>query len=327
MFTTFIVQPLFNLLVLIYALLPGHNFGLALIVFTVVIRLLMWPLVKKQLHHTKITRALQPELRRIKQDAKGDRQKESMMMMALYKERGVNPFGVFPTLILQMIILFGLYAGLNKIIKDPHQIVQFAYQPLQNLSWMEHVAQNIRAFDNSLFGLVDLSRPALSAKGLYLPAFALVVGSAAIQFVTSRQLLPSSKDTRRLRDILKDASEGKQADQTEMSAAISRNMQYIIPFMVFVTTIYLAAALSLYWLVGGVIAYFQQAYALREEEEDMEKLADSPDAPSNGSATARPRRDVRRIAEAEVVGRPSPQQPTKTHTTTAPRKRAKKRRR
>ena len=77
MFTDFVVQPIFNLLVLIYAIIPGHNFGLAIIVFTVVIRLFMWPLVKKQLRQTKITRQLQPELKRIKKEAKGDRQREA----------------------------------------------------------------------------------------------------------------------------------------------------------------------------------------------------------------------------------------------------------
>src|SRR6266700_1786013 len=92
-FTTFIVQPIFNLLLLIYALLPGHNFGMAIILFTIVIRLMQWPLLKRQLHQTKAMRKLQPELRRIKKETKGDRQKESAMVMALYKEHGVSPFG------------------------------------------------------------------------------------------------------------------------------------------------------------------------------------------------------------------------------------------
>ena len=119
MFTHLIVQPIFNLLVLIYALLPGHNFGLSLIIFTIIVRLLMWPLVKKQLRQTKLMRALQPELKRIKKEAKGDRQKESLMMMELYKERGVNPFGTIPTLIVQLVILIGLYSGLRRVIDDP----------------------------------------------------------------------------------------------------------------------------------------------------------------------------------------------------------------
>ncbi|HEX7368584.1 MAG TPA: YidC/Oxa1 family membrane protein insertase, partial [Candidatus Saccharimonadales bacterium] len=83
MFTTFIVQPIFNLLVLIYGILPGHNFGLALIIFTVVIRLLLWPLLKKQLHQTKLMRQLQPEIKKIKEKTKGDRKQESLLTMEL----------------------------------------------------------------------------------------------------------------------------------------------------------------------------------------------------------------------------------------------------
>ena len=104
MFTDLIVQPLFNLLTFIYALLPGHNFGLALIIFTIIIRLLLWPLVKKQLHQAKAMRKFQPELKKIKQATKGNRQKESQMLMELYKERGINPFATFPVLIVQFIV-------------------------------------------------------------------------------------------------------------------------------------------------------------------------------------------------------------------------------
>src|SRR5436309_1315623 len=102
-FEVLIVKPIFNLLVFIYAVLPGHNFGLSIIIFTVIIRFLMWPLVKKQLHQAKAMRELQPELKRIKQAAKGDRQKESSMLMELYKEREINPFGSIGTLIIQLI--------------------------------------------------------------------------------------------------------------------------------------------------------------------------------------------------------------------------------
>lgn len=66
LFEVVIVKPIFNLLVLIYGILPGHNFGLSIILFTIIVRLLMWPLVKKQLHQAKAMRSLQPELKRIK---------------------------------------------------------------------------------------------------------------------------------------------------------------------------------------------------------------------------------------------------------------------
>ena len=80
-FQILIVKPIFNLLVFIYAILPGHNFGLALIIFTIVVRMLMWPLVKKQLHQAKAMRKLQPEIKKIKAATKGNRQQESQMLM------------------------------------------------------------------------------------------------------------------------------------------------------------------------------------------------------------------------------------------------------
>ena len=297
MFTHLIVQPIFNLLVLIYAIIPGHNFGLSVILFTIIIRLLMWPLVKKQLHQTKLMRKLQPELRRIKKEAKGDRQKESLMMMELYKERGVNPFSTFPILILQLIILIGLYSGLHRVIVDPKQIVGFAYPALQHLGWMQHVAHNIHAFDNTLFGWIDLSRSALGPKGTYIPALLLVIGSAAVQFFIGRQLMPTDKNSRKLRDILKSAGDGEKADQSEVNAAVGRSTQYLIPFMVFIFTVNLASALSLYWFTSGIVAYIQQAVALREDESDMEKLAGSG-------------KDVSKIAEAEIVSEPTRPKPT-----------------
>ena len=296
MFTTFVVQPIFNLLVLIYALIPGHNFGLAIILFTIVVRLLMWPIVKKQLRQTKITRQLQPELKRIKKEAAGDRAKESQMMMELYKERGVNPFGTLPVLIIQMIVLIGLYSGLIKVIHDPHQIVQFAYAPLQHLGWLQHIAGNIHAFDNSLFGFVDLSRAALSPKGVYWPALVLVLLSALTQFVSSKQLMPVDKDARKLRHILRDAGAGKQADQAEINAAMARSTQYILPVMILLFTINIAAALSLYWFVGGLVAYLQQRAALKEETEDLVEVADKPRTGERGSKIT-----ISNIPEAEVV--------------------------
>ena len=315
MFTDLIVQPIFNLLVLIYALIPGHNFGLAIILFTIVIRILMWPLVKKQLRQTKLTRRLQPELKRIKKEAKGDRQRETQMMMELYKERGVNPFGVIPTLIVQMVVLIGLYLGLIKVIKDPHQIIDFAYPALQQLGWMQHLAENIKAFDNSLFGFVDLSRPALGAQGTYLPALVLVVLSAGIQFLTSRQLMPTDKDARKLRHILKAAGDGQQADQSEVNAAVGRSMQYVIPVMVFVFTINLAAALSLYWFVGGVVAYIQQRAALKDEGEDLVAAADDPPLTKSGSKIT--------ISSGTTIT----EEPSKTTTRKNGAKKAKKKRR
>ena len=309
MFTTIFVRPIFNLLVLIYAVLPGHNFGLAIIIFTIIVRLLMWPLVKKQLHHARAMRAIQPELKRIKKEAKGDRQKEAMLQMELYKERGIRPFAAIGILIPQALILIGLFSGLNRVVHDPHAIVAFAYPALQHLGWMKQVGHNIHLFDDTLFGAVNLTRSAVSKSGVYWPAMVLVVASAVTQYYQSKQLLPQQKDARKLRDILKEAGEGRQADQAEVNAAVGRGTRYLFPAFIFIFTINYAAALSLYWFMGNLIAFIQQSIVLRKDEVEMEALAED----------ASPTKDVAKIPEAEVVTTPKPK-------TKKPKSKSKKRR-
>jgi len=291
MFTTIIVQPIFNLLVLIYALLPGHNFGMAIIIFTIIIRLLLWPLVKKQLHQAKLMRKIQPELKRISKEAKGNKAKQSQLQMELYKEKGINPFGTIGIALLQLPILIGLYSGLRKVIDDPHQIVNFAYPALQHLPWMEHLSKNIDQFDATLFGVVNLARAAVGPEGLYIPALIIVFASAVTQFFQARQLMPDTKDARKLRDILKSAGSGQQADQQEVNAAIGRGTRYFLPVMIFVFTINIASALGLYWFIGGLVAFIQQSIVLREDKDEMSEMSDGKND----------KRDTSRIPEAEIV--------------------------
>lgn len=267
-FTTVFVQPIFNLLTIIYALIPGHNFGFAIILFTITIRLLMYPLLKKQLYHSKAMRSLAPELKRIKKEAAGDRQKESTLTMALYKERKINPLSSLGLIIVQIPLFLALFSGLQRIVKDPNAIVDFSYEFVRNLSWMKELAADISKFDNTLFGVVDLSKAAITnGGGIYWPAMILVLGSSIIQYLQIKQTMPSDKEARKLRQILKDAGSGKQADQSEVNAAMSRNMSYIFPVLIFFLTVSFAAALSLYWLVSGLVAYLQQSYLLKKDKD------------------------------------------------------------
>lgn len=313
-FQTLIVEPIFNLLVFIYALLPRHNFGLAIIIFTVVVRFLMWPLVKKQLHQARAMRELQPEIKRIKQATKGDRQKESMMLMELYKERGISPFGSIGVLVIQLIILIGLYQGLSKVIHDPKAIVDLAYPFIQSMSWIKELATNIGQFDATLFGVVDLKRSALGQGGIYWPAMIIVAGSAVAQYFQSKQLMPVDKDARGLRQILREASSGKQSDQSEINAAIGRSTRYFLPVLIFFFTVGIPSALSLYWLVSGLVAYWQQDRILKQDEKEMEVIADKPG-----------RKDSK-IIEGEVVSKPHTTTKKAKNTRKKPSKNTKKRR-
>lgn len=274
MFTTLIVQPIFNLLVVIYALLPGHDFGVTIILFTILVRILMWPLIKKQLHHAKAMRELQPELRRIKKETKGDRQKESLMVMELYKEKQINPFASLGLLIVQIPILIALYSGLNKVINDPQSITTFTYSFVQHLPWVEHLSQNIGDFNTTFLGIVDLKRAALKDGVLYWPALLIVAASAVAQYYQSKQLLPNDKEAKGLRQILKDAGNGQQADNSDVNAAVGRNMRFFVPVMVFIFTISLPSALSLYWLTTGLVAILQQARVLNRDKVELEEIAE-----------------------------------------------------
>jgi YidC/Oxa1 family membrane protein insertase len=276
-FEVLVVEPIFNLLVLVYSLLPGHNFGLALIIFTIIVRLLMWPLVKKQLHHQKAIRKLQPELKKIKKAAAGDKQKERLMVMELYKEREISPFGTIGILLVQLVILFGLYLGLQKVVKDPKAILDLSYPFIHDIGWLKTLAQDIHQFDATLLGVVDLTKAAIpEGGGIYWPAMFIVIGSAVTQYFQSVQLMPKDDDQRSLRQILREASSGKQSDQTEVNAAVARSTRFFIPALIFIFTVSLPSALGLYWLTSGLVAFIQQSRALRQDEDELEAVADKP---------------------------------------------------
>lgn len=274
MFTTLIVQPIFNLLVFIYGILPGHNFGLSIILFTIAVRLLMWPLVKKQLHQAKAMRELQPELKRIKKAAGGDRQKESLLMMELYKEKEINPFSSIGLLIVQIPIFIGLYSGVQRIVNDPKAVIDFSYGFINSLPWLKELATDISKFDSTLFGVVDLTRAAIGKTGgIYWPAMIIVLAGVVMQYYQAVQLMPQDKEKRKLRDILKEAGEGKQADSSEVNAAVASSTKYILPFFILLVTVNIASALSLYILVSGLVAYIQQARVLNQDSQELSAAA------------------------------------------------------
>ncbi|MEO8863022.1 MAG: YidC/Oxa1 family membrane protein insertase [Candidatus Saccharimonadales bacterium] len=325
LFEVVIVKPIFNLLVLIYGILPGHNFGLAVIIFTIIVRMLMWPLVKKQLHQARAMRELQPDIKRIKKSTKGDKQKQSLLLMELYKEREISPFGSIGTLIVQLIVLLGLYDALRRVVADPHAIISLSYTWLHSLPWLQTLQSNIHAFDASLFGVVDLTRAAINkGGGIYVPAMIIVLGSAVAQFFQAKQLMPSDKDGRGLRAILKDAGSGKPAESGEVNAAVGQSTKYLMPVMIIFFTINLASALSLYWLASGLVAYLQQARILSQGEKEMETIANKPDS------VKKPKKDLRTIIEGEIIekdeSKPKPKPKTSKSKKKSSKSGAKKRR-
>jgi membrane protein insertase Oxa1/YidC/SpoIIIJ len=146
----------------------------------------------------------------------------------------------------------------------------------------------------------------------------IVIASAIAQYYQSKQLMPTPKDAKSLRSILKEAGSGGKADQSEVNASVTRSTRFLFPVMIFLVTVGLPAALSLYWLVGGLIAFFQQWLVLRKDEEEMEAIADAPS------------KDVNAIPEAEVVesaNNKTSKTKTKAKTSSSKAKTANKKRR
>ena len=252
----FIFEPIYSILAFLTELMPGNSFGLALLVFVCLLRLALYPVIKRQLIQVHKQREVQPELSKIKKMYKGDRQQEALAIMALYKEKGLNPFSLFGYLLIQIPIFIALYKALTKINESPSSLVE-----------------NV---DMTFFGLIDLSRPALetikATNGqpettvFYFAGFALLLATVAVQFLTSKQMSvdnsKSSGKSRNLRQIFKAQAEGEEVDRSEINQASSRLMIYIIPFITFFIFLGWFSALSFYWLVNGIMQYLHQRHIL-----------------------------------------------------------------
>lgn len=269
-----IVQPIFNLLTAIYALVPGGDFGVTLIIFTIIVRLLMYPLLKKQLHQTRLMRKLQPKLKEIKKNARGNRQVEALQMMELYKRHGVSPFRSIGLLLIQLPIFLGLYHAIQIYTLHRDQIEKYTYNFLESIAPIRALIENPDSFNQKLLGFIDLTQHAISENGIEITLLILALLSAVTQYILSRQTMPKQESNKTFRQIMSEAAEGKQADQSEMNALVMNNMIKFMPIMMFVIMMSLPGAIAFYYTISNLVAVAQQAYLLRQDEEELEEIAD-----------------------------------------------------
>lgn len=277
MFDTLIVQPIFNILVLIYSAIPGADFGVALIIFTVVVRFLMYPLLKKQLHQSRAMQKMQPELKRIQAQFKDNKQAQGLAMMELYKKHNVSPWRSIVILIIQIPIFLALFQVIQVFSLHRDQIAKWTYDFMEGLPAIHNLIQNPDSFNHTAFSFIDLTKNAVHQGQIYWPLMIIAVIGAATQYIMSKQIMPKTgAKKRRLRDIMADAADGKQHDQSEMNQIVSNNMMKFMPIMMFFIMISLPGALALYYVISNLVAVGQQAYILREDEEEMEEIASEP---------------------------------------------------
>ena len=293
MFDAIIVKPIFNALMLLYSIIPGGDFGVAIILFTILIRILIYPLVRKQLHQTKLMRKMQPEIAKIKKEAKGNKQLEATMQMELYKRHGISPFQSIFILLIQLPIFIGLYHVIQIIVLHRDEVAKFAYAPLEQLEPIKKIIENPENFNHTMLGFIDLTKTAFSNGTVNIVLLALALISAITQYIMSKQTMPTTGTPKRFRDIMKEAAEGKQSDPADMSAAMMRNMVKIMPIMMFFIMVNLPGALALYYTVSNLVATAQQHYLLNKDSDEMEEIAEEviekEEARANRQASAKKR--------------------------------------
>lgn len=282
---------MFNVLAFLYAVIPGGDFGVSIVIFTIIFRLAMWPLVKKQLHHTKIMRELTPELEKIKKRTKGNKQQYSIQMMELYKSKGVSPFGPIGILLLQLPIFIALYHVIQIFTSHRDQIAQFTYNPLESFAPIKQLIEHPDQFSDTLLGVISLTKTAISGQNIDIVLVLLAVAAAVTQYIMSKQTMPThpNKPTKRLRDIMAEASSGKEADQSEINTVVMAKMIKILPFVMFIIMINLPGALALYYTVLNLVGVVQQHIILKGDEEEMEEIVEKDEKKQHKKATAKAR--------------------------------------
>lgn len=287
-FDLLVVQPIFNLLIGLYSVIPGGDFGISLIIFTILVRFALYPLVKKQLHQTQAMKKLQPELARIKKQAKGNRQLEGMQMMELYKKHGVNPFRSIGILLIQLPIFIALYSVIQIFTQHREQIEKFTYSFLEGVGPIKQIIEQPNQFNEMFLGIVDLTKAAITTNGIDWILIGLAIIAAVTQYVMSKQTMPHSEPKKGLRQIMAEAAEGKEADQAEMNAVVMNKMIKVLPFMMFFIMISVPGALALYYAVSNIVAMMQQSYLLKQDEDELEEIAEeAPQTHKKATAKAR----------------------------------------
>ncbi len=221
-YTEILYRPLFNAVVFLYNILPGHDFGFAIIALTTVIRVLFFPLSIKTVRSQKAMSLLNPKLREMIQKFKDDKSAQSIETMKLYKDNNINPLSGCLPLLIQLPILIALYQAFIAGLKP------------ENLSMLYGFISNPGVINKISLGFMDITSR--------IPLLAVLAGGA--QFVQAW--------------VTKAQNQGSSLSK-EM-AALNSQMLYFFPIMIIVIGWNLPAGLVLYWITTTVFSILEQLY-------------------------------------------------------------------
>jgi len=222
-FNIILYRPIINSLVLLYNYLPGHDFGVAIIALTCIIKIVLFPISLKSIKSQKALQEIQPQIKEIQKKFKEDKEKQAKAIMELYKKKEINPFSGCLPLLIQLPILIALFLVLKNISFDSGSI-----EPSLLYSFVTPPSE----INPMFLGIIALTNPSKS--------LALLAG--VFQFLQSKMVEPRSS-SRKIEDF---------------SQAMQKQMTYIFAFMTVVILWQLPAAIGLYWLTSTIFSIGQQ---------------------------------------------------------------------
>lgn len=230
-----ILNPFVTIITLLYSLL-ANNAILAIVVFTVLIRLLMYPLTAQQQRSSVAMQAIQPEMKKIQEKYKNDREKLAQEQMKLYKEYGVNPLGGCLPLLIQFPIWIGLYQAINHALAaTPLQLIDLSGRFL--IPGLDHLVPL-----NNIFLGIDLTQPPTinPTYAMALPVLVLVTS-----WLQSKLMMPATPQN---------ANKDGKPDQAQ---AMTQSMTTVMPLMMGFFSLSFSVGLSIYFVVSNVITIVQ----------------------------------------------------------------------
>ncbi len=237
-FTLVLYQPLLNGLVALYHIF-GDNFGLAIIAITVIVKVVTYPLTKPSMEMAKKQKEIAPELRKLKEKYKDDKQLFLKKQMELYKEHGINPASGCLPQIVQIVILIFLYRVFTDLLQAngllSEQVVKYIYD-FEFLKFAEGESLNTQFL---IYNLASVDK-----------TYTLPILSAVAQFVMSKMMMASNKGTEKIVKSTPDTTD-------DLMYNMQESMTYTFPIMTLFIGISLPAGLSLYWLVSTILGIVQ----------------------------------------------------------------------
>lgn len=253
LFNEIFLKPIINLLVLIYQGLTGLGapgaLGLSILFLTLIIRMLVWPFMTKQIQSAKKMAELKPHLDTLKKKHTGDKQALAAAQMALYKEHGVNPAGGCLPALIQIPVFFALYQAILNIVPGSGGNLDY----FNSLLYSESLKFTSPP-DANFFGLNLAAKPSdFGTYGVLILAIPLV--TAALTFVQSKMTLPKPVKVYPS-DSPKEIKEKGSMEDT--MGAVQSQMVFLMPLMVGYFSFTFPIGLAIYWNTYTILGIIQQ---------------------------------------------------------------------